>query len=88
MTQINTTIINIENLSISALSYICKRDWIKINYAAAPYLQAMHQLNEINDNYMHESGKSIVSYFLSNSGAWRGEIAKQIKSELKRRGNI
>ena len=81
------TIENIDKLSISALSFICKSDWKKVYFAAVPYLQAMHTLNAITDRYMHDSGKSIVGYFLSNAGAWRGEVAKQVKAELKRRLN-
>jgi len=34
---------------------------------------------------MLDSGKSIVSYFLANAGQWRGEVAKEVKAELKRR---
>jgi hypothetical protein len=30
-----------------------------------------------------DKGKSIVLYFLSNAGSWRGDKAKEIKKELK-----
>ena len=61
-----------------------KKDWgAKTNYGAKPYLDAMQQLNNINDNYGHDRGKSIVLYFLSNASSWRGEVAKRIKVELK-----
>lgn len=62
-------------------------DWVPrgtgVNYAAVPYLQAMHDLDSINDNYGYDSGKSIVLYFLSNASSWRGETARRIKKELK-----
>lgn len=58
-------------------------NWENVNYAALPYLQAMHTLDSINDKYGYDSGKSIVLYFLSNAKAWRGEKAKAIKIELK-----
>jgi hypothetical protein len=32
-----------------------------------------------------ESAKSIVLNFLKNAGTWRGETAKTVKEELKRR---
>lgn len=57
--------------------------WPKVNYAARPYLDAMHSLNSIDDNYGYVSGKSVVLYFLANAGTWRGEDAKRIKAELK-----
>lgn len=51
-------------------------------YYARPYLEAMHQLDSINDVYYMDSGKSIVRYFLSNAATWRGETARRIKLEL------
>jgi hypothetical protein len=60
-----------------------RKDWKKINYAAVPYLDAMSTLDSVNDNYIMDSGKSIVAYFLSNASTWRGETAKRVKLELK-----
>lgn len=60
------------------------KDWgAKIYFGARPYLEAMSTLNSINDNYLHDSGKSIVLYFLANAQTWRGDTAKRIKAELK-----
>lgn len=60
-----------------------RADWKKVSPYAAPYLQAMSCLNSVDDNYIMDSGRSIVSYFLANAGSWRGETAKRIKAELK-----
>ena len=60
-----------------------RSDWKKVSPYAAPYLQAMSYLNSVDDNYIMDSGRSIVSYFLANAGSWRGETAKRIKAELK-----
>lgn len=60
-----------------------RADWKKVSPYAAPYLQAMSYLNSVDDNYILDSGRSIVSYFLANAGSWRGETAKRIKAELK-----
>lgn len=57
--------------------------WPNVNYAAAPYLDAMHSLNSINDNYILDTGRSIVAYFLGNARSWRGDDARRIKAELK-----
>ena len=57
--------------------------WPKVYYSAAPYLEAMAGLNNINDRYMYEDGRGIVRYFLANAGAFRGEAAKALKAELK-----
>jgi hypothetical protein len=71
------------NRSISTIAGEIKKDWIKVNYAAKPYLDAMISLNLVNDRYYEDSAKSVIMYFLSNASSWRGEKAKQIKQELK-----
>ncbi len=61
-----------------------RRDWgAKVNYAAKPYLDAMGTLDKITDNYICDSGESIVLYFLCNANSWRGEVARRVKAELK-----
>jgi hypothetical protein len=60
-----------------------RTDWVKINYAAVPYLRAMARLTNITDDYNSDSAKDIVLYFLSNATSWRGETARRIKAELK-----
>lgn len=76
----------IKSMSIADIAYIIEKDWRgKVNYAARPYLDAMHSLNSVNDNYGYDSGVSVVLYFLCNASTWRGETAKLVKAELKRR---
>lgn len=60
-----------------------RKDWQKVYFGAVPYLDAMSTLNKVSDNYFHDSGKSIVLYFLANASTWRGAKAKEIKAELK-----
>jgi len=77
----------IDEISMRSLYEIVKEirsDWKNVNYAAAPYLDAMGSLNSIQDDYYADSGVSIVLYFLSNASSWRGPVAKRIKAELKK----
>jgi hypothetical protein len=60
-----------------------KNDWKKVYFGAVPYLNAMQQLNSIDDYYGVDSADSILIYFLANSKTWKGETAKRIKIELK-----
>jgi hypothetical protein len=60
-----------------------RADWRKPNFAAAPYLRAMADLDSIDDAYGHDAGRGIVSYFLANASTWRGPVARAIKAELK-----
>lgn len=59
------------------------RTWPKPYFGAIPYIQAMATMTGINDAYGMDSGRSIVTYFLSNATTWRGEDARRIKAELK-----
>ena len=69
--------------SINAIAKDISADWTKVYFGAVPYLEAMHQLNSIDDNYYYDSGKSVVRYFLANASTWRGDKARTIKAELK-----
>jgi hypothetical protein len=60
-----------------------KADWKKPYFGAVPYLQAMSALEDINSDFGADSAKTIIVYFLANTGTWRGEKAKAIKAELK-----
>ncbi len=69
-----------------ALEVVYDEAWRKKPpYGAAPYLEAMCQLDSINDRYFDDSDKSVVSYFLANAREWRGDRARMVKAELKRR---
>lgn len=68
---------------LSIIAAEIRRDWRNVNYAAKPYLEAMASLNDIRDNYYHDTAKSVVLYFLANAGSWRGDVARRIKAELK-----
>ncbi len=58
-------------------------NWKKPYFGAVPYLEAMSTLTSINDNYILDSDRSIVAYFLANATSWRGDVARRVKQELK-----
>ena len=76
---------NLESKTIAQLARLIRQDWKKVNFAAVPYLDAMGSLQSVDDAYYEDSGRYVVRYFLGNAGTWRGEVAKAIKTELKRR---
>ncbi len=59
--------------------YEIARDWKKVNFAAVPYLRAMHELDGM---YGYDTAKSIVLYFLSNASTWRGPDASRPNSRV------
>lgn len=68
---------------ISTIARDIRADWKNVWFGAVPYLDAMSELDSIKDNYMHDSAESVVAYFLANAKTWRGQKAREIKSELK-----
>ena len=65
------------------IAFDIRMHWPKVNFAAQPYLDALRDLDSIDDMYICDTGRSIVAYFLSNATSWRGEDARRIKAELK-----
>jgi hypothetical protein len=69
--------------TIQQIAKDIKEDWKKPYFAAQPYLFAMLNLIDINDRFGYDTAKSIISYFLSNSGTYRTPKAKYLKQELR-----
>lgn len=77
----------IVDMPLNRIASIIVQDWKKtskngVNYAAKPYLSAMMTLDTIESNYIADSGREIVMYFLSNATTWKGPVAKEIKAHL------
>jgi hypothetical protein len=82
--------VDLEKIRLGSLANIAWIDWQKtskngVNYAAEPYLTAMMTLDSVDDAYGADDGRTIVAYFLANANSWRGENARLVKAELKRR---
>jgi hypothetical protein len=73
--------------AISEIARDISREWRKqkggVNYAAKPYLDAMHSLESPKDSYGADSAQSILGYFLSNASSFKGPRAKELKQEIK-----
>lgn len=70
--------------SIATIAREIRADWKKPYFGAVPYLDAMFELDTIDDKYYCDSGESVVRYFLANANTWRGEKARAVKAELKK----
>ena len=60
-----------------------KGDWKNPYFGAVPYLDAMSTLRDMDDNYICETARTVVVYFLANASTYRGNTARRIKLELK-----
>ena len=74
-----------KNMTLDQLASVIRMDWVRMYFGAVPYLSAMESLDNIENKYGLDSGKSIVAYFLSNAQTWRGDTAREVKAELNRR---
>lgn len=83
--EIEETKMELQNQPLYMIALTINEDWKKPYFGAVPYIRAMSCLNSINDDYGLDSGSSIVAYFLSNATTWRGQVAREIKTELSRR---
>lgn len=69
--------------SIYEIAAEIEQAWSNVHYAARPYLDAMYNLESIDQAYGADSGEDIVIRFLSNASQWKGAAARRIKAELK-----
>ena len=74
-----------QNLKINQIAALIQQNWTPVNYAAAPYLEAMFELADIDDPYFCDNGRGNVARFVCNAGSWRGDVAREVKAELRRR---
>jgi hypothetical protein len=72
-------------LNLSEIGNLARKDWLRPYFGAVPYLQALCELDTINDSYGCDPARQIVGYFLGNAQSWKGPNAKLIKAELNRR---
>ena len=77
--------LNLSKLTIAQIARIIRENWKPVHQYAKPYLEAMECMNSIDDNYIADSGRSVVVYFLSNATTFKGEVAREIKKELNKR---
>jgi hypothetical protein len=74
-----------QGATLAQLAEVVYLDWSPVNYAAAPYLDAMRSLGSMADTFGADSARSVVAYFLNNASSWRGPVARAVKSELRAR---
>lgn len=72
------------SMSLQEIAGHISDDWKPVNYAAKPYLEALFSIDN-SGHYGLDPWQNIVAYFLSNASSWRGDVAREVKKELKRR---
>jgi len=68
---------------INMIAYDIIDAWNKPHYAAIPYLNALMSLKDKTSRYGYDSAEGIILRFLGNASTFRGQRAKELKTELK-----
>jgi len=76
----------LKSLSISSIAAIVRADWKNPYFGAVPYINSMLNIHTHKDEgFGFDMPNEQVIYFLSNASTYKGEQAREIKKELKRR---
>lgn len=76
----------ITDMTIAQLARKIREDWTNPYFGATPYLDAMGTMHDTApQDFGCDNGKGIILYFLANANTWRGDTARAVKAELKRR---
>lgn len=71
-------------MKLSQIADVIIDDWgSKLSPRAWPYVEAMMNLNSIDDRYGQDSAEGIVAYFLANAKQWHGLVAQKVKQCLR-----
>lgn len=86
--NINTPLYLVIHEMIADMRQICREQkkpttWRQKFCYAVPYLEALGNLDSVNENYGWDNGRTLVNYLLANLNTYKGEKAKEFKSLLK-----
>ena len=78
---------DLSTADVQQLIALIYSDWDAINPYAASYLHALdiNDCHELEDPVGNETADIQLRYFLTHASAWRGQTARAVKTELRRR---
>ncbi|BCG50270.1 hypothetical protein [Ralstonia phage RP13] len=80
------TVESVKSLSIMQIAAIIDQDWNNAGKIyATNHIIRLKQMYTIKDSVGADKGDWNVAYFLANASTWKGNTARIIKAELKRR---
>ena len=81
----NVDQLELASRNIAGIARLIRANWPKPKYSAVPYINAMLQIESVDGMFGADTSRDVVTRFLINASGWRGEAAREIKAELKRR---
>ena len=73
------------NMKIYEICTVIRMSWANVYFGAKPYISAMASIQDINERFIAEDGRTQVAYFLANATQWKGPVARIVKKELNKR---
>lgn len=75
------------SLDVQQIVALVYDDWDDVHPSAATYLNALdvNDCRELADPVGNETADLQLRYFLAHAASWRGETARAVKAELRRR---
>ncbi len=77
--------LNYSKMSLWHISDVISSDWgDNISREAFLYVEALSNLNSLDDSLGSDTAEYVVVYFLLNAKKWKGETAREVKKALNR----
>ena len=62
-----------------------KSDWTEAPQTIEECIQSLQMSGAAANNYLDAEAEEYLKFFLTNCSAWRGEVARRVKAELRKR---
>jgi hypothetical protein len=86
----STDEVDLPSADLQQIVAIAYSDWDAIDPYLAVYLHALdvNDCHELDDPVGNETADIQLRYFLSHASGWRGQTARVVKAELRRRHGL
>jgi hypothetical protein len=72
------------DLTLDQIAEIIYEDWGEdMGSRSIPHVEGVSNFESVDEWINHESGASMVAYFLSNAKEWKGVVAVKVKKHLQ-----
>lgn len=78
---------DLRRVPLRSLAIFVRQAWVNPYFGARPYIEALCWLDG-NGMYGCDDWRMLTLYFLSNARTWKGEEARLVKEEMKRRVKV
>jgi hypothetical protein len=74
-----------KHFTLNQLLEQAKNDWEEAPASITECIESLQMSGSASNNYLKAESEEYLKFFLTNCSAWRGEIARRVKAELRKR---